>query len=321
MNESTPNIEDNDLTFDEAQSTYQDEQRVEMEPLKSVDDYLQQGYYAHQSVVGHCLTFAEGNEGFYCLMLVSDESSKTPILVTTEVTQKEKRSDLQFIRSLSSSFGLKPAVIKVVDEESLVNEISTLKVAEISDASEVESVDTDLSDAKRMFNEIIVEGIVSSASDVDICYFPRASYYAFAVGGKMTARKPLSQENAKLMINAMFNTESENMTSSLEDEQIIFNNLNVVVSVPKQDGGSTSENVRLRAEKTYAHNGYTLSIRIIRTGQSDDFSLEQLGFEPSQLEALRYLLKTPTGIILIVGPTGHGKSVTLKALYEEMDKE
>ena len=126
MNESTPNIEDNDLTFDEAQSTYQDEQRVEMEPLKSVDDYLQQGYYAHQSVVGHCLTFAEGNEGFYCLMLVSDESSKTPILVTTEVTQKEKRSDLQFIRSLSSSFGLKPAVIKVVDEESLVNEISTL---------------------------------------------------------------------------------------------------------------------------------------------------------------------------------------------------
>ncbi|APE04268.1 hypothetical protein BM526_20060 (plasmid) [Alteromonas mediterranea] len=321
MNESNPIIEDNDLTFEEVETTSLDEQGVGVELLKSVDDYLQQGYYAHQAVVGHCLSFAEDNEGFYCLMLVSDDNSKTPILATTEATLKDKRSDLQFIRSLSSSFGLKPPVIKVVDEESVVSEISALKVAEIADGSEVDTVDTDLSDAKRMFNEIIVEGIVNGASDVDICYFPRASYYAFAVGGKMTPRKPLSQENAKLMINAMFNTESENMTSSLEDEQIIFNNLNVVVTVPKQDGGSNSENVRLRAEKTYAHNGYTLSIRIIRTGQSDDFSLEQLGFEPSQLEALRYLLKTPTGIILIVGPTGHGKSVTLKALYEEMDKE
>ena len=50
-----------------------------------------------------------------------------------------------------------------------------------------------------------------------------------------------------------------------------------------------------------------------------DLKLSDLGFEDDQYELLQYLKDLPTGIVLIVGPTGHGKSVTLKAFYEAMN--
>lgn len=286
-----------------------------------VGDIFKDGYSAHTSLVGHCAAVFKDDDEHFCLVVSNENIERPPLLLTTENTQKLHRQKLQFIRSMCGANGLKSPIIKLVDDDSLRIAFNNIEIKEVSADAEEVIDDDDLTDAKKMFNSIVIEGIQNGASDFDIGFNPKASYYAFSVGGKMTPRKSITPENAKLMINAMFNTESENMTGSLEDEQIIDKNLNVMVTIPKENGDSSNESVRLRAEKCYAHNGYTLSVRIIRTEQSDDFSLKELGFEPEQLDTLKYLLKTPTGIILIVGPTGHGKSVTLKAFYEEMDPE
>lgn len=49
--------------------------------------------------------------------------------------------------------------------------------------------------------------------------------------------------------------------------------------------------------------------------------LEDLGFDKEELEKFRDLIKTPYGIILVTGPTGSGKSTTLYAALQRLNKE
>lgn len=49
--------------------------------------------------------------------------------------------------------------------------------------------------------------------------------------------------------------------------------------------------------------------------------LDELGLSKSNLEAIRRAIKRPYGLILISGPTGSGKTTTLYAMLNEIDKE
>ncbi len=59
-------------------------------------------------------------------------------------------------------------------------------------------------------------------------------------------------------------------------------------------------------------HGEKAVIRLLTRGD-DVPSLDVLGFEPGQLDAVRRALHTPQGLILITGPTGSGKTNTLYA--------
>lgn len=50
-------------------------------------------------------------------------------------------------------------------------------------------------------------------------------------------------------------------------------------------------------------------------------SLEDIGFSPRNLEAIRRAMARPYGLILISGPTGSGKSTTLYSMLKEMNNE
>lgn len=50
-------------------------------------------------------------------------------------------------------------------------------------------------------------------------------------------------------------------------------------------------------------------------------TLEEVGLSPYHIEIIRRALKEPYGIILISGPTGSGKSTTLYAMMDEVDKD
>jgi general secretion pathway protein E len=50
------------------------------------------------------------------------------------------------------------------------------------------------------------------------------------------------------------------------------------------------------------------------------FTLTELGFQPDVLKKYRALLKSPLGMILVGGPTGSGKTTTLYASINELDR-
>lgn len=66
--------------------------------------------------------------------------------------------------------------------------------------------------------------------------------------------------------------------------------------------------------------GESVVLRILFGGTEEIYSLTKLGFGIELIETLRKLINKPNGIILIVGPTGSGKSTTLYALLREIDR-
>jgi len=70
--------------------------------------------------------------------------------------------------------------------------------------------------------------------------------------------------------------------------------------------------VDLRVSVIPSHYGESVVLRIL-DGQNAASSLDELSFPPPVTEKLRQLLNRPSGILLVTGPTGSGKSTTLYA--------
>jgi type IV pilus assembly protein PilB len=66
------------------------------------------------------------------------------------------------------------------------------------------------------------------------------------------------------------------------------------------------------------NHGEKVVMRILDTSQGMK-SLEQSGISSFNMELIRRVVQEPYGIILISGPTGSGKSTTLRAMIQELD--
>jgi type II secretory ATPase GspE/PulE/Tfp pilus assembly ATPase PilB-like protein len=75
----------------------------------------------------------------------------------------------------------------------------------------------------------------------------------------------------------------------------------------KSEDGSV---IDLRISMTPTLFGEDLAIRIL-SRQSHLFTLDALGMTPEQLASLQHMCESPSGLILITGPTGSGKTATL----------
>jgi type IV pilus assembly protein PilB len=66
--------------------------------------------------------------------------------------------------------------------------------------------------------------------------------------------------------------------------------------------------------------GEKVVMRILDS-ERGNITLEDLGMDPAQLEIVRKAVQAPYGMILITGPTGSGKSTSLYAMLNEVDRE
>jgi type IV pilus assembly protein PilB len=66
------------------------------------------------------------------------------------------------------------------------------------------------------------------------------------------------------------------------------------------------------------NHGEKVVMRILDTSKGVR-SLQESGISPNNLEIIKRIVKEPYGIILISGPTGSGKSTTLRGMIQEVD--
>lgn len=70
----------------------------------------------------------------------------------------------------------------------------------------------------------------------------------------------------------------------------------------------------------YSHypcvGGVYAVFRLIKDDSEDIPTFEELGYMPQQIQTIRRMLQRPEGIIVLSGPTGSGKSTTLRTASE-----
>jgi general secretion pathway protein E/type IV pilus assembly protein PilB len=88
-----------------------------------------------------------------------------------------------------------------------------------------------------------------------------------------------------------------------------------------QDGRMTlhhqNKDIDMRLSTLPARGGERLVIRFL--DQNRNFTLDDNGFAVKEIQALRRLSHSPSGLFLITGPTGSGKTSTLYALLSELN--
>jgi len=77
--------------------------------------------------------------------------------------------------------------------------------------------------------------------------------------------------------------------------------------------------VDIRVATMETPNGERVTLRILDKSLSL-FTLAELGFSPDVLNTFKTMLKSPIGMILVSGPTGSGKTTTLYASINELDR-
>lgn len=103
----------------------------------------------------------------------------------------------------------------------------------------------------------------------------------------------------------------------------IMANLNIVERRLPQDGKmrvkTQDQTLDLRVSCIPTPHGESVVVRILPTQNMHD--LNQLGFDPANLKVFEELLKRPNGIIFLTGPTGSGKSTTLYAGLQRINRD
>lgn len=81
----------------------------------------------------------------------------------------------------------------------------------------------------------------------------------------------------------------------------------------------SGQNIDFRVSSLPGVHGPSIVLRILRP-ESVTVGIESLGFSPDNYEQFKRIIKRPNGIFLVTGPTGSGKTTTLYAALQELNK-
>lgn len=177
-------------------------------------------------------------------------------------------------------------------------------------SSHVDSIDesqaiTEESDVEKFVRLSILQGIIDRASDIIF-----------------------EAEEHRLLVRYRIDGVFHNITEApkvMSDEIIsvikILSNMDISIRKRAQDGSMSvmhdGTKVDLRVNIFPIMDGENVTMRVLDNTQAN-LRLDQLGFSANNLDRFRTAIKKPYGMILVTGPTGSGKSVTLYSGLKEI---
>ena len=190
-------------------------------------------------------------------------------------------------------------------EHSVMGQIMASELVNLDQAAAEEQVTTeeelnvDEAPVVRYINKILVDAISSGASDIHFEPYEKTFRIRFRQDGML-------HEVASPPVNI-----SHRLVARLK----VMSRMNIAERRVPQDGRiklklSRSRDIDFRVNTLPTLYGEKVVLRILETGATL-VSVEELGFDEEQKEAFLSAIHKPYGMILVTGPTGSGKTVSL----------
>ena len=115
----------------------------------------------------------------------------------------------------------------------------------------------------------------------------------------------------------------KNMQAPLITRMKILSGMDIAEKRLPQDGRIkrkiAGSDIDFRVSSLPGNHGPSIVLRILRP-DAVNIGIESLGFEQDNYEVFQRIIKRPNGIFLVTGPTGSGKTTTLYAALQELNK-
>lgn len=214
---------------------------------------------------------------------------------------------------LADSNEIEAAIRKYVTVQNSVAQLTLSQKASMNrELSEgrlylLESIDFD-APTVRLVDSLLMEAVSLGASDVHWEPYEDQFIVRYRIDGRLETRQKFPMEVAR------------NLIARLK----VMSRMDVAEKRLPQDGRTeitvSGGRIDLRLSSLPTVYGEKVVVRLLNPDTAER-SLRQLGMSPEVEGKMRQLLKQPHGIILVVGPTGSGKSTTLYALLRELASE
>jgi type IV pilus assembly protein PilB len=224
-------------------------------------------------------------------------AARCPIAVRV-AARDEVQNELRRLARASEAFGARSGAVEEIELE-VVEEVDDLEADDgISDAPLV-----------RLVNSIIFEAAEEGASDVHFEPHANALVVRYRVDGVLHEVQRVPKKMAA------------GVTTRLK----VLAKLDIAERRKPQDGRMTLDaaaagrllDVRVATLPTV--EGEAVVMRLLDKSKRPP-TLEEVGLNEEMRERLSELIRRPTGALLVTGPTGSGKSTTLFALLNEINR-
>ena len=160
----------------------------------------------------------------------------------------------------------------------------------------------------RLLNAILAESLKESASDIHIEPYEREAVVRFRLDGVLTTVLKPSIQITPLLISRIK----------------VMSKLDIAEKRLPQDGRMVvklgGRSIDLRISTMPSSHGERVVMRLLDK-DAGRLQVDDLGMPNEIAKQLDELIRRPHGIILVTGPTGSGKTTTLYAALQQMDKK
>ncbi len=185
-------------------------------------------------------------------------------------------------------------------KESIDSDVEEMDVGRLLDMAEG-------APAVRMVSWIVAQAVREGASDIHISPESDHIQLRFRIDGKLRD-VPAPPKSMHLPIVSRIK---------------ILSQLDISISRIPQDGRFTvlldNREINIRVSSIPTTHGENLVLRLLDMS-AFNYSLDDLGMAPGELSRIHDAIRKPYGMILSTGPTGSGKSTSLYAMLQELNR-
>lgn len=184
-----------------------------------------------------------------------------------------------------------------------------------SDANEqIKQVSKILEEVKAtdMLAYLVQQAYKLNASDIHIESGPENNQIRFRIDGVLHPIATLNNEKYRILISAIASGGNVS-TSSLKPQQG-----HIAQKVTMADGSQVDVNVRVETVQTI--NSMDVVMRLFNMS-IEKYSLDRLGLNEDQSKVVDQIIAKPSGLVMIVGPTGSGKTTTLYSMLNSLKSD